>query len=131
MKLFRFLLPCLLLVGCTAEAAGEESIVISIRNSRFYPARLSVPAGDPVRFVIRNHDPIDHEFIVGDEAVQQRHEKGTEAHHGAKPGEVFVPAGETRTTTYTFTGPGVIFFGCHLPGHYDYGMKGAISVTSS
>ena len=79
--------------------------------------------------MIRNTDPIDHEFIVGDEEVQQLHEEGTEAHHGAKPGEITVPAGEQRETTFLFEDEGELIFGCHLPGHYDYGMKGIVRIN--
>jgi uncharacterized cupredoxin-like copper-binding protein len=82
-----------------------------------------------VRFVITNHDPIDHELIVGDEAVQQRHETGTEPSHGAVPGEVSVPAGTVAETTYTFSRAGVVLIGCHAPGHYKYGMRGAVVVV--
>jgi uncharacterized cupredoxin-like copper-binding protein len=79
--------------------------------------------------VIHNRDPIDHEFIIGDEHVQLVHEEGTEAHHGARPGEISIPAGETRTTAYTFDEDGSLIFGCHLPGHYSYGMRGEITIT--
>jgi uncharacterized cupredoxin-like copper-binding protein len=82
-----------------------------------------------VRFVIHNLDPIDHELILGDEEVQRRHEKGTEAHHGTIPGEVSVPAGESRSTTFTFDAPGTVPFGCHLPGHWAFGMRGSVRVA--
>jgi uncharacterized cupredoxin-like copper-binding protein len=81
-----------------------------------------------VRFVIRNTDPIDHEFILGDQEVQDRHETGTEPHHGTIPGEVSVAAGDSATTTYRFGEPGMLLFGCHLPGHWDYGMRGLVAV---
>ena len=54
--------------------------------------------------MISNTDPIDHEFIVGDQAVQDAHELGTESFHPPRPGEVTIPAGETVETTYTFGG---------------------------
>jgi uncharacterized cupredoxin-like copper-binding protein len=79
--------------------------------------------------VIVNSDPIDHEFILGDEQVQRVHEEGTEAHHAPRPGEVSVPAGETVVTTYTFPKiSGALIFGCHLPSHYDFGMRGTVTV---
>ena len=119
-----------LLSGCgTAFGSGPtKRIEIDIHHSAFLPERIEVERGDIVVFEINNTDPIDHEFILGDEGVQQAHEKGTEAHHGAKPGEVTVPAGEMRVTTYEFTEPGILIFGCHLPGHYRYGMRGAVEV---
>ena len=102
---------------------------VELRFSRFVPDDFEFPAGTTVRFVVENRDPIDHEFLIGDMEVQDAHEEGTEDHHGAKPGEISVPAGETRTTTYTFDEPGKLLVGCHLPTHWDYGMRGEITVT--
>jgi uncharacterized cupredoxin-like copper-binding protein len=120
------------LAACAAPAGGapdgEQTVTLTARWSRFAPERLEVPAGTTVRFVVRNEDPIAHELIVGDEAVQDVHEKGTEAHHGERPGEVSVPAGATVETTFRFDRRGTVLFGCHLPGHWAYGMRGTIEV---
>jgi len=103
---------------------------ITIHFSRFHPDRVVVAPGETVTFVVRNTDPIDHEFIVGDAYVQQIHEDGTEPSHPPKPGEMSVPAGTTQTTTYTFpTSDGHLIFACHLPGHYAYGMRGLITIA--
>jgi uncharacterized cupredoxin-like copper-binding protein len=32
-------------------------------------------------------------------------------------------------TTVTFPSQGSLLFGCHLPGHYAYGMRGVITIT--
>lgn len=108
---------------------GDGPREIEIRHSRFLPSGITVAAGTRVTFVIRNTDPIDHEFIVGDTEIQRRHEEGTEAHHGSIPGEVSVPALGTATTTYYFDTPGSLIIGCHLPGHYRYGMKAIVEVV--
>jgi uncharacterized cupredoxin-like copper-binding protein len=84
-----------------------------------------------VRFLVRNDDPIDHELIVGDERVQLRHEKGTEAWHPPRPGEVSVAAGALATTTFTFDATGTTEFACHVPGHYAFGMKGVVRVVAA
>lgn len=111
--------------------SGPEmrTIVIDIEHSAFHPRQLEVEAGEKVRFLIINKDPIDHEFIVGDELVQRIHEVGMEAHHGTKPGEVSIASFDVATTTYRFTTPGTLLFGCHLPSHYDYGMRGEVEVS--
>jgi uncharacterized cupredoxin-like copper-binding protein len=112
-----------------AGEAGPREVVIDIRYSRFSPHRIEAEAGETVRFVLVNRDPIAHEFIVGDARLQLVHERGTEAHHPPRPGEISIPAGTTRTTTITFQRDpelGFTLFGCHLPGHYAYGMSGAI-----
>jgi uncharacterized cupredoxin-like copper-binding protein len=90
---------------------------------------VHVRPGETVRFVLRNTDPIPHELIVGDQSVQDVHEAGTEAHHGDRPGEVSVAPGRTAVTTYRFETAGRLLFGCHLPGHWAYGMRGTIQVA--
>ena len=119
-------------VGACAPARGESggvrTVEITIRHSRFDPEALTVERGTTVRFVVHNADPIDHELIVGDDEVHARHETGTEPHHGAVPGELSVPAGETAATTFTFEEPGEVLYACHLPRHLDYGMKGIVQV---
>jgi uncharacterized cupredoxin-like copper-binding protein len=128
-------LLALLVAGASAasgDAAARPSggaVTITIHHSWFDPGRVAVEPGETVRFVIRNTDPIDHEFILGDEEVQRVHEEGTEAHHPPRPGEVSVPAGATVETTVTFpTTAAELIFGCHLPGHYDFGMRGAVTI---
>lgn len=103
-------------------------MVLEVEHSSFTPDRLELERGDTVRFIVENGDPIDHELIIGDRRLQLRHENGTEQHHGTKDGEVSVPAGETAETRYRFEDEGTLIFGCHLPGHYDYGMRGEIRV---
>lgn len=123
-------LMSLALGGCvgSAEADGPE-VIVNINHSRFEPHVFEFEAGEEVSFVIHNADPIDHEFILGDHWVQSRHERGDHAKHDAIPGEVSVPAGATATTTYEFTEPGNLIIGCHLPAHYDYGMKAPVTVS--
>jgi uncharacterized cupredoxin-like copper-binding protein len=116
-------------LGACAPGEGPDTVEMAIRYSKFDPGRLTVAAGTTVRFVVDNRDPIDHELIVGDREVQGRHENGNHAKHGAVPGEVTAPAGTVVETTYTFDEPGTVLFGCHLPGHYGYGMRGTIRVV--
>lgn len=40
-----------------------------------------------------------------------------------------LPAGATKTLTYTFGQPGTLLYGCHVSGHYQAGMKGTITVA--
>ena len=117
-----------LLAGCVPASAGPRTVEIVIEHSRFIPDHFSFRQGEKVRFVVINNDPISHELIIGDEEVQLVHENGTEAHHGAKPGEVTVPSGTARSTTYVFSQLGSTLFGCHAPNHYAYGMRGTIEV---
>jgi uncharacterized cupredoxin-like copper-binding protein len=113
-----------------AAQGGDDAIEITMRYSAFSPADVVVRAGEPVTFVLVNGDPIDHEWLVGDEAFHERHRTGTERHHGERPGEVSVAAGATVSTTVTFRAPGEYRFICHLPGHEAYGMVGILRVVA-
>ena len=106
----------------------STSIEIVIHYSHFEPSSVLVPLGVPVTFTIRNDDPIDHEWIVGDAAVQQKHRVGTEVVHDTIPTEQMIPAGETRVTTVTFAQSGTLQYICHLPGHEAYGMVGLVTI---
>ncbi len=135
------LILALLLVGATAALASgwlerstasapTRTIQIRIHFSLFEPQEIDVEPGQTIRFVVENADPIDHEFVVGDEYMQQVHETGSEAHHTPRPGEISIAAGETVVTTYPFPEQvGGLIFGCHLPGHYAYGMRGEIRIA--
>jgi uncharacterized cupredoxin-like copper-binding protein len=103
-------------------------VELHIRYSHFDPSTLSVPAGRPVTFVLHNDDPIEHEWIVGDAALHERHRTGTEEHHASRPTEVSIPANSTIETTITFAEPVAWQYICHLPGHEAYGMVGLLSV---
>ena len=106
-----------------------RTIEIDIRYSYFNPSALTVKAGEPVRFVIVNGDPIDHEWIVGDEALHQRHRTGTEPSHGARPTEQTILSAHRVETVITFATPGTLQYICHLPGHEAYGMIGTLTVV--
>jgi uncharacterized cupredoxin-like copper-binding protein len=114
-----------------AARGGDDAIEITMRYSAFDPTQVVVRAGEPVTFVLINGDPIDHEWLVGDEAFHERHRTGTEPHHGDRPEEVSVAAGATVTTIVTFRSPGEYRFICHLPGHEAYGMVGLLRVVAA
>ncbi len=108
---------------------GASDIEIPIHYSHYGLGEFTVPAGVPVRIVLKNEDPIDHEWIVGDAALHERHRTGTEPVHDSRPTEVTIPAGATKETTVTFSTPGTYLYICHLPGHEAYGMVGTVVVT--
>ena len=122
-------------VGATAlavasAAAGPVTVEIRIHYSHYEPSAVTVPAGRPVTFVIRNDDPIDHEWIVGDAALHERHRTGTEPYHDSRPTEISVDALTTKRTTITFATPTTLQYICHLPGHEAYGMVGTLVVVT-
>src|SRR3989337_4432017 len=95
------LLATVLAVASSACAPLPTTVDVTLKHSRFAPSQIDVPAGVPVKFVIRNLDPIDHEWIIGASDLHARHRTGTEPAHATVPTAVPVPALETRTTTVT------------------------------
>lgn len=125
-------------VGYTFEASPDHAealgpglvqVEVGIEHSRFDLGTLHVQEGTLVEFVVENDDPIDHELVVGDPEVHQRHEQGTERRHPPVPGEVSVAPGDRAMTFYEFDDPGPVAYMCHLPGHVAYGMAGTIEVV--
>jgi len=121
-----------LLLAVAAAVAGcapsAQTKTITIHYSAFDQPALTVPAGVPITFVLVNEDPIDHEWLIGDDAFHDAHRTGTHASHGAVPTEVTIPALETVQTTITFDEPGTVAYICHLPAHEAYGMVGTLTI---
>ena len=119
-----------ILSGCSRGEPARRTIEVGMRYSRFQPEALTVQPGRTVEFVIRNEDPIEHEFILGTEAEQRAHELGDPHDPHTGPGQALVGPGETKRISFTFPQAGSIVYACHRPGHYAYGMRGSIRVAA-
>jgi len=120
------LMAVVAVAGCASPEA--RSVTLTIHYTAFDVADVTVPRGVPVTFVLVNEDPIDHEWLIGDESFHDAHRSGTHAIHDTVPTEVTVPALETVSTTITFEEEGTFAYVCHLPGHEAYGMVGTLTV---
>lgn len=138
----------LALSACSKSSTGAQSTasdgkegrtirITALDALRFDPAQVSVKAGERIRFVVTNAGSTEHEFFVGDEAMQMSHEQemtpggsmqSSGMEMGGMPALTLAP-GETKEATATFDQPGQILYGCHEPGHYSGGMAGTITVT--
>lgn len=116
------------LIAFDPFARAPVRVDIRIHYSHFDPSTLTVPSGRPMTIVLHNDDPIDHEWIVGDEQLHQRHRTGTEPYHATRPTEVSIPAMTTIETTVTLPAAVTWRYICHLPGHEAYGMVGVLNV---
>jgi len=121
------LLGAALLPACSSS---PRTITVDMRFSHYLPTAMDVRAGETVRFKLVNQDPITHEFIIGDAALQQRFELSHPENHNGKPGQATVMPGETRYLSFTFATAVSLIFACHRPGHYAYGMRGTITVKA-
>ena len=61
------------LVTITAggAAAAETTVTLALKDHRFTPAEVAVPAGQPIRIVLINEDAVTEEFDSGDLMVEE------------------------------------------------------------
>ena len=104
-------------------------------NLRFTPDSIQVKVGETVTFKVDNKASIMHDFTLGDQPMQDQHEKemssmGAGMAMSDEPNALHIAPGASKSLTWTFTRAGTTLFGCHEPGHFAAGMKGTITVTS-
>ncbi len=112
------------------------SMTVKVRTSdgfRFRPGHVTVRRGRTVTFIVTNGGRLEHEFVIGDLAAQLQHEREMREMAGMRmrdePNAVSVLPGETKRLTWTFAARGIVYYGCHVTGHYASGMRGTISVV--
>ena len=113
---------------------GIPVIEVTMVDLAFSPSSVEIAAGETVRFRFNNTGAAIHDAVIGDLEVQEHHASGMAegtAEHGSEdePTTVVVAPGETGEILYTADAPGTLIIGCHQPGHWDAGMKAALTVT--
>jgi uncharacterized cupredoxin-like copper-binding protein len=145
--------------GQPAPAAkATRSIEVVMGDMSFDHRAIDIKAGETVRFVLVNKGQLLHEFNLGDAAMHAEHQQamlqmqqsglltptgmkamdhGAMDHgamgHGMKhddPNSVLVEPGKTAELTWTFTKPTRLEFACNIPGHYQAGMVGKLTVEA-
>ena len=115
----------------------SRTIKVTAMDIRFEPTDLTVKAGETIKFEVTNTGKLQHEFVLGDQASQEEHEKEMQEMMQKMPGmsmahndphTVSVNAGETRVLVWHFTAPGKLRYACHVPGHFPAGMVGQLTV---
>jgi uncharacterized cupredoxin-like copper-binding protein len=117
--------------------------VVAIENA-FSLKSLQVKDGETVRFVVRNDGREPHELIIGTVSEHAEHrkmmrdmieqqKKGQHQTHSmsamSHSSGVWVEPGKTETFVWTFKRTPNLEFACNIPGHYEDGMKGAITFS--
>jgi uncharacterized cupredoxin-like copper-binding protein len=94
---------------------------------KFVPDQTAVAPGEAVRFILTNSGTVEHEFQVGPaDKVAADEVDGVVVVEKDKLDE-----GSTTAVDYTFTDSGPFAFACHMPAHYEAGMKGTIDLSGS
>lgn len=136
---------------------ASRSIEVVMQDMVFKPGALDVKAGETVRFVLINKGQLLHEFNLGNAAMHAEHQQQMQkmqqegqltptammpgmdhasmGHEGEAgmghddPNSVLVGPGKTAELTWTFSKATRLEFACNVPGHYQAGMKGDLTVS--
>lgn len=101
---------------------------------RFNPDKLTVKQGDTVKFVVKNGGQVMHEMVIGTEKDLKAHAELMKKHPGMEHEEPYmahVNPGRKEEIVWQFTKPGEFMFGCLIPGHFEAGMVGKITVAAA
>jgi uncharacterized cupredoxin-like copper-binding protein len=120
------------IAGDAKSAKRTVQITMSDRM-RFTPDTLTVRRGETVRLMFRNEGQQLHEFVLGTKKELEEHAalmlKYPDMEHD-EPYMVHVPAGKSGQIVWTFNRTGDFDFACLIPGHYQAGMVGKVSVSA-
>ncbi|NER61941.1 copper-binding protein [Pseudomonas sp. MAFF212428] len=136
-----------------AAAQATRTVEVVMGDMYFEPRALTVKAGETVRFVLLNQGQVAHEFNLGDAAMHARHQQQMAAmqgqmdhsamghggmdhaamgHGGMRhddPNMLMVAPGQRAELTWTFSQSTPIQFACNVPGHYQAGMVGTLTIA--
>ena len=99
---------------------------------RFTPASITVKQGETVKFAVRNTGKVMHEMVLGTMQELREHAEMMKKHPTMEHDDPFmahVAPGKERNIFWQFTQPGVFYFGCLQPGHFEAGMVGKVEVV--
>jgi uncharacterized cupredoxin-like copper-binding protein len=120
------------------KAKASQTIRVTMKETDdgkmiFTPAVIKVRKDQTVKISIKNAGTVDHEFVLDQEDKILEHkavmEKFPEMEH-ADPNSIRLAAGESGEIIWKFTTDGQFKFACLVPGHYEAGMHGDVTVAA-
>jgi uncharacterized cupredoxin-like copper-binding protein len=115
-----------------ATKAKRTVRVEMVDQMRFLPAHITVKRGEIVRFVPVNKGQVLHEMVLGTMDELKKHAELMRKHPGMEHDELHmahVAPGKQGEIGWQFTNTGEFFYGCLIPGHFEAGMVGKVSVV--
>jgi len=98
---------------------------------RFSPAAITVKRGETVKLVATNKGRVLHEMVLGTADDLKKHADMMKKHPGMEheePHMTHVKPGKKGEIVWQFTKPGEFQFACLIPGHFEAGMVGKVTV---
>lgn len=98
---------------------------------RFKPAAITVKRGETVKLVATNKGQVLHELVLGTAEELRKHAEMMKKFPGMEhdePHMAHVKPGKSGAIVWQFTKPGEFQFACLIPGHFEAGMVGKVTV---
>lgn len=123
-------------IGKAGKAAKvSRTVMVDMTDAmRFTPSSITVKQGETIRLVVKNSGKLKHELVLGTEKDLKEHYEQMKKHPEMEhddPNMVSLAPGKTGEVIWQFTKAGTVDFACLQPGHYEAGMKGAITVAGA
>jgi uncharacterized cupredoxin-like copper-binding protein len=101
-------------------------------DMRYTPSDIRAKQGETIRFVVKNTGKVKHELGLGTKKELLKHsalmKRFPDMEHD-EPNKVTLAPGKQGEIVWHFTKAGTVHFACLMPGHYEAGMKGKVSIT--
>jgi uncharacterized cupredoxin-like copper-binding protein len=130
-------------ISAAGTSDAPRDVTVIMRDYRFDPTPVVLVPGETVRFTIFNAGLEVHDFVIGDNDVQQAwHLADAEATPpnllatappaSVPPGtdglRVFLRSGQQASVDYVVPGDEQLSLLCHIPGHIEKGMVGRVDL---
>jgi uncharacterized cupredoxin-like copper-binding protein len=119
--------------GKSADASkASRTVKITMSDTmRFSPDKLQVKRGETVRFVVTNAGKTMHELVLGRMDDLKQHAALMRQYPNMEHDEPYmahVAPDKSETIAWTFSKSGDFYYGCLIPGHFEAGMIGKVTV---
>lgn len=119
--------------GPAKAAQANRTIRVDMSDRmRFEPSHITVKAGEAIRFVVRNRGKSMHELVLGTDEELRAHAELMRRYPHMQHEEdnmVHVRPGRAGQFTWRFARPGEYRYACLVPGHFEAGMVGRVTVV--
>jgi uncharacterized cupredoxin-like copper-binding protein len=113
-------------------AKASRTIRVDMADTmRFTPADITVKRGETVKLIATNKGRVLHEMVLGTADELKKHADLMKKHPGMEhdePHMTHVKPGRKGEIVWQFTEPGEFQFACLIPGHFEAGMVGKVTV---
>jgi uncharacterized cupredoxin-like copper-binding protein len=143
-------------IGKAGKASAAARTVTIVMHDNYYePKSMTFKEGETIRFVIQNKGEFVHEFTIATAEMHKAHapamqmmvEQGVlepnrinrdaakamqaKMGHGLhdEPNSVLLEPGKNAEIVWTFPKHATLEFACNVPGHYESGMFGKITLS--